>query len=208
VLGVDISAPLLKRAAERARDQGNVSFELADAATHRFDTDCFHHLISRFGVMFFDDPAPAFANMARALAKGGKVSFGAWGQIPNNPFFTLAAQAAKSVVGTPPKVDPDLPGPFAFRDPDRVLRILREAGLSQPTCEVAAVDLTPAGGIDDFADLTASIGPADSAATHFNATPEQRMQLKQALADAFAGFQTDKGLRIPAEINFFSAVKP
>lgn len=207
VFGVDISGPMLARAQERAVDQANLSFAHADAADHAFDEESFDHLVSRFGVMFFADPVAAFANMAKALRRGGKVTFAAWGQIPENPFFTLAAQAARQTIGAPPKSDPDLPGPFAFRNTERVLDILDRAGLANASCEAAKVDLTPAGSLHDFAELLASIGPADAAVTHFNATQDQRAQLRGALIDHYSVFQTDKGLRIPAEINFFTATK-
>lgn len=207
VLGVDISQPMLARAEARTKDRGNVSFMLADATDHRFDEGCFHHLMSRFGVMFFADPVAAFTNMAKALRPNGKVTFAAWGQIPENPFFTAAAQVAREVIGAPPKTDPDLPGPFAFRDPDRVIGILRQAGLTDPACDTASVDLTPSGSADQFATLLASIGPADAAATHFEASEADRARLREALAGRFAEFQTEKGLRVPSQINYFTATK-
>src|SRR2546427_13241586 len=64
VLGVDISAPMLERAAETARAAGapNVRFENADAPIHRLSTGAFDVVYSRFGVMFFADPLAAFAD--------------------------------------------------------------------------------------------------------------------------------------------------
>ena len=41
--------------------------ELGDAQVHRFDSAGFDVAISRFGTMFFADPAAAFANLAAAL---------------------------------------------------------------------------------------------------------------------------------------------
>ena len=207
VLGVDISESMLARARERGDTYETVTFALADATDYDFDPAKFDHLISRFGVMFFADPVAAFANMSKALKPGGKVTFASWGQIPENPFFTIAAKAARDTVGAPPKPDPDLPGPFAFRDPERVIGILRDCGLGQLACDTVTIDLTPLGNLDSLADLLSSIGPSDAAATHFDATPEQRVQLHEALKEGFAEFQTEKGLRIPAQINFYSAVK-
>ncbi|HMJ11651.1 MAG TPA: methyltransferase domain-containing protein, partial [Polyangiaceae bacterium] len=68
VLGVDISAPMLARARERAAAQGLrwVSFTEGDATTHPFGGDA-HLVFSRFGSMFFADPVAAFANLRRAL---------------------------------------------------------------------------------------------------------------------------------------------
>src|ERR1700761_2874344 len=62
VLGVDISKPLLALARQRAEGRANLRFLEADAATRGFAPE--HDLLlSRFGVMFFDDPPSAFANI-------------------------------------------------------------------------------------------------------------------------------------------------
>jgi ubiquinone/menaquinone biosynthesis C-methylase UbiE len=72
VLGVDISTPMLARASERARAEklANLRFENADAQTFAFTPNSVDLIFSRFGVMFFADPAAAFANLARATAGG------------------------------------------------------------------------------------------------------------------------------------------
>ncbi|MBO0866483.1 MAG: class I SAM-dependent methyltransferase [Mycobacterium sp.] len=68
-LGVDVSAPAIERARELAQREGlqDVTFECADAETYRFWQERFDVAISRFGTMFFADPAKAFANVGRAL---------------------------------------------------------------------------------------------------------------------------------------------
>src|SRR6266852_2919404 len=73
VLGVDISAPMLERAAETARAAvaANVRFENADAQTHRLSPGAFDVVYSRFGVMFFADPVAAFVKLRAALTLGG-----------------------------------------------------------------------------------------------------------------------------------------
>ncbi len=61
VVGVDISAPMLDQARTRAgaANVTNVRFEQADVQTHSFEPASFDIAISRFGVMFFDDPVAA-----------------------------------------------------------------------------------------------------------------------------------------------------
>ncbi|MCE8008222.1 methyltransferase domain-containing protein [Aestuariivita sp.] len=208
VLGADISSSLLALARSRAAGRSNIGFVEGDAAEHTFAQAHHDHLVSRFGVMFFADPAAAFANMARALKPGAKMTFAAWGQIPHNPFFTVPAQAARALLGPVPKSDPDGPGPFAFRDPDRVLSILRSAGLTDCAVDVVPVDLTPQGTPQNLARQTTAIGPAEAALSHHQASPDQRIALEEKLVEAFRPFQTPQGLRIPAEINYVSAVVP
>ena len=66
VVGVDVSERMLERARQLTggRTAENVRYELGDAEVHRFDVAGFDVAISRFGTMFFADPAAAFANIA------------------------------------------------------------------------------------------------------------------------------------------------
>ncbi|MBM1688149.1 class I SAM-dependent methyltransferase [Sulfitobacter geojensis] len=208
VLGADISATLLDVARARAKTFGNVGFLHADAQTHAFEPAGFDCLISRFGVMFFEDPTAAFANMAKALRPDGRMVFATWGAIPENPYFTLPAKVAKDVIGAVPKTDPDGPGPFAFRDPNRVASLLSAAGLADIEPQEVTLALTPSGDAASVAALMCEIGPAERALSHFEVAPAGRARLVHALTDALAPLQTPDGIRIPARINFFTARKP
>jgi len=205
VTGADISSRLLEVARKRIGEASNVTLIEADAASHPFEKARFDHLISRFGVMFFNEPVSAFQNMKHALRPGATLTFAAWGEIRNNPFFTLAAQAAKDVLGPMPKSDPDAPGPFAFRAPDRVNGILSDAGFSNIQIDVDDIFLTPAGSLSQFAEQLSDIGPADSALKHFEATAEQHAKVQARLAEVFTPFADGDSIRVPARINFVTA---
>jgi SAM-dependent methyltransferase len=129
-LGVDISAPLVAAAEARRRAEGlaSAAFIEADAQTHAFDAEGFDAVISRFGVMFFDDPPAAFANIRRAARRGGWLTFVAWRSPAENPFMIAAARAAAPFLPSLRPPDPDAPGQFAFAKADRVRRILDGAG--------------------------------------------------------------------------------
>jgi SAM-dependent methyltransferase len=132
VLGADISAPMLDVARRRAGEAGlaQASFVQADAQAHAFAGDA-DAVFSRFGVMFFADPAAAFANIRRGLKPGGRLAFVCWRPLPENPWMTVPfAAAAPLLPAAPPPPDPLAPGPFAFADPVRVRGILVEAGFA------------------------------------------------------------------------------
>ncbi|MGY0019673.1 class I SAM-dependent methyltransferase [Streptomyces sp. cg35] len=76
-VGVDISAPLIARARARTAEEGvrGASFERGDAQTHPFPPGGYDVALSRGGVMFFEDHVAAFANVARALRRGGRLAF-------------------------------------------------------------------------------------------------------------------------------------
>jgi SAM-dependent methyltransferase len=162
VLGVDVSEPMLARARERAAELSQVSFQNADAATFAFGGDA-ALLYSRFGVMFFDDPRAAFANLKKALASGGRLAFVCWRDLRENAWMSVPFAAVKEVVKpTQPPPPPDAPGPLAFADPARVRSILEGAGFGE--VELAQFDhAMPIGdgrGLDAAAADAASMGPA------------------------------------------------
>ena len=128
-LGVDVSAPLIALARARAVASGAPArFELADASTYTASPAA-DIVISRFGVMFFDDPAAAFANIRQSVRQGGRMAFVCWQGLAVNDWALAPLQAAMPFLKeAPPPADPTAPGPFAFQDKDRVARILSDAG--------------------------------------------------------------------------------
>ncbi|MBV8272308.1 MAG: class I SAM-dependent methyltransferase [Cupriavidus sp.] len=126
--GIDISAPMLAVARERAEREGlPITFACADAQTHVFEPASIDMIVSRFGVMFFDDPVRAFANLRHAMRDNGALFCIAWRSPAENPFMTTAERTAAPLLPLPPRL-PDAPGQFAFADQQRVQSILEAAG--------------------------------------------------------------------------------
>ena len=128
-LGVDISQPMIEAARAKAHSAGVAAeFVRADAQTHAFDRASFDMIISRFGVMFFDDTVEAFANLRRAATDDAELRLFVYRTPAENPFMLTAERAAAPLLPSMPARDPDAPGQFAFADPRRVERILAESG--------------------------------------------------------------------------------
>jgi len=129
VLGVDVSGPMLALAKSRADDQGlgNVQFEQRDAQTGDLQVDA-TLAMSRFGVMFFEDPIAAFANIRSQMAADGRLCFACWKSPRENEWVSLPMSVVRQHVqeDTPP--DPLAPGPFAFADDKRIKSILEQSG--------------------------------------------------------------------------------
>jgi ubiquinone/menaquinone biosynthesis C-methylase UbiE len=94
VLGVDVSAPMLARARQRATADLPLELVVGDATVHAFAPGWADLMISRFGVMFFAEPAKAFANMRRALRAGGRLVFACWREPARNTWMSLPLQEA------------------------------------------------------------------------------------------------------------------
>ncbi len=161
VLGVDISPDLVKAARERGASHRNLSFELADASEWSPPSGFRPQLlVSRHGVMFFEDPPAAFANLARLAADGAHMLFSCFRSPADNPFFTEVARLLPDPPAPPP---PGAPGPFAFADKDRIKQILTAGGWTGIMIESFDFAMITGAGedsIEDTVDYFASIGPA------------------------------------------------
>jgi SAM-dependent methyltransferase len=136
-IGVDISDPLIAAARARAEQEDTpASFIRADAQTHAFEPASFDVIMSRFGVMFFDHPVLAFANLRRAARDGAALRAIVWRSAAENPFMTTAERAAAPLLPNLPARQPGAPGQFSFADGHRVSSILEESGW-------AGIDIRP-----------------------------------------------------------------
>ena|ERR1044072_3641361 len=131
-IGIDISEPLLAAARARAEQESSpASFIRANAQDYTFEPATFDLIISRFGVMFFDDAVQAFANLRRAARDSAELRFVAWRRAAENPFMTTAERAAAPLLPNLPARQPDAPGQFAFADQHRVYAILEASGWAE-----------------------------------------------------------------------------
>lgn len=166
VLGVDLSAPMLAEALARAARApvARPEFLQADAQVHAFEPGAFDLVFSRFGVMFFDDPVAAFANLRAALAPDGRLGFLCWQTIAANPWMLVPAQAVAQHVELAPPA-PGAPGPFAFADAERVRGILETAGFARVRCDSFEGRLAMGRGmsLDGVVGFLAQMGPAGAA---------------------------------------------
>jgi SAM-dependent methyltransferase len=161
--GIDISAPMLALARERAAQRKLAAeFVLADATTHRFERS-FDALFSRFGVMFFADPVAAFTNLRRALVPGARVAFVCWQEPRVNAWMALPMAAARPHLPEQPPVDPRAPGPFAFADRAYVNDILSRAGFSGIDMQPLETSLTLGNSLDEAVTFTVKMGPVSRA---------------------------------------------
>ena len=209
VHGFDISPALIEVARRRIGPaQQAIAFETADMATAAPPKEPYDRLVSRFGIMFFDDASAAFANLARWLAPGGRFAFAAWGPTADNPWMTSVRDAAAEVVEIPTP-DPEAPGAFRYAEADKLLALLARAGFG----ELEARDwrgVLPLGGglapaeaatfalatFASFGELLAKAG--DEALTH----------ARQSLTARFARHQQEGVVRMDARVHIFTGARP
>lgn len=199
VVGVDVSQPMLAVAEQRARLLGlaNVRCVLADASNYAFAQGAFNLEFSRFGVMFFDDPAGAFGNLRRALRADGRLVFVCWRELAANPWFHVPLEAVRPCVPAQPAPDPEAPGPLAFADPDRVRGILERAGFDD--VQFARFDAgLPVGDRMSAGELLSQIGP--TARLLSGANESARADAKRALDRALHMHEIDGEVVLGASV--------
>lgn len=124
-VGLDVSGPMLEVARRRAAQAGavNAGFVQGDAQACPLRPESCDVMISSFGVMFFEDPAAAFANIAAALRPRGRLAFMCWQGDMLNELFAIPLRAFGNVMQLPGPVGGDL-----FGDPRQVTELLSGSG--------------------------------------------------------------------------------
>jgi SAM-dependent methyltransferase len=196
-VGADISETMVAGARRRFAD---LDFVVADAQIDPLPGP-FDQVVSRFGVMFFDDPVAAFANIGRAGFDGTTLTFVCWRGLAENPAIAAGARKLlEALPEPPPPMDPLAAGPMAFADPARVRGILIDAGWSaieiDPLDTVARYDLDGDDGIDGRMTLMLD---ADTGRRFLAAVPEADRGAGLAAARAdIASYLVDGHVELPA----------
>jgi SAM-dependent methyltransferase len=198
VVGIDISTPMLEVALRRTALLSAPRPELrqVDAQMGDLGRPVYDAAFSRFGVMFFDDPVAAFANIAASLKPSGRLIFVCWRALEGNPWIHAPLKAVQQLLPSSAPLDPTAPGPFAFADSGRLRSILIEAGFS--TVKIRPFDTSIGGaGIDDTVRLTCRLGPVAAA---LRERPDMYEAAANAVTRVIAPYCTPTGVLMPAAV--------
>jgi SAM-dependent methyltransferase len=195
VFGVDLSAPMLDLARKRTAEAGLTQAALvqADMSTYAFAPHDFDLAFSRFGVMFFDNPVAAFANLHGALKPTGRLVFACFRSMAENPWVLEPLKAVQHLLPPSSPPGPEEPGQFAFADPDRVRRILAAAGFH----DIAFTRYDPVmqlGGAAQAAEFSCQIGPIARAL--IGAPETLRNAVREALTAAYRQYDGPDGINL------------
>jgi SAM-dependent methyltransferase len=193
VTGLDISGPMLAEARRRARIQGagNVVLEKGDAQVCQLPAAHFDAAVSRFGVMFFDDPAAAFANIGHAVKPGGRLVFCCWQELLRNDWIMIPAGAALQHVPVPDLGDPGDPGAFSMADQERLRRILSDASWTEIVVEEVIRPMRMGDSVDDTMEYLRDSEIADTLMKNVDRITAVRAWA--AVADALEAHTTPEG---------------
>jgi SAM-dependent methyltransferase len=200
VLGIDIAAASVARANERLAAAGvrHAEAVVADASQYRFADASADLVFSRLGVMFFDDPVAAFANIHQALKPGGRSALAVFRGPGENPWPNAPLAAVADLLPPLPPPEPGMPGMFAWSDPDRVRQILEAAGFTGVTLTPVdtVLQLADAGGTAEAAEFATIFGPLARLMPGWPAAG--RAEVRRRLEAFFARYATPQGVGMPA----------
>ncbi len=207
VLGIDLSNAMIAEARRVSRGLRQVEFRSADAARDDFSEARFDRLFSRFGVMFFGDPASAFAHLCGALKPDGRLTFVCWRPLPENPWMLTPLSAVCKHVPRPARPGPEDPGPFSFGDPARVTRILTQAGFAAPefTKFDFDMDLALGRGLEAAVETASNVGAASAALT--DQPPDLRAAAVAELRKELAPLERDGRVVLGAAVWIVDAAR-
>jgi SAM-dependent methyltransferase len=197
VTGVDISQSLLALGRDRARAGGlKVDFIEADAGAAAIPGAPFEVAVSRFGVMFFEDPPSAFARVRENLRSDGRLVFVCWRTFAENAWASTPAGALSPLLAAPlPAPDESLPGPFAFADAHKIRATLEAAGWREIAIEPWDGVFSLGADAEDAAAYALRIGPCARAIAEHGLDPAAA---KQLIVKRLAAAQTAEGVMLAA----------
>jgi len=209
VTGIDISEPMLAVARQRVAEQGltNVTLILGDAQVHPLPPASFDLVTSRFGVMFFADPAAAFRNLCRALRPGGRLVMAVWASIEENVHRKVPYEIALRHLGPPAPSPAHAPGPEVFSDREYFRGILAAAGFA----DIAIIPKpfhVIGGSAASMAEHVALFGAVQRLMDEKGASAATREAIIKETEAALAAYATPDGVRLPAAFLLATARRP
>ena len=209
ITGVDISEPMLDQARKLAAEKNltNADFQVMDIQTELKKENIYSAAYSRFGVMFFEAPVPAFKNIYRSLQQGAKFSFVCWQSPQLNPWQALSIQVIKKFVDLPSPL-PRSPGPFAFAEKDYLESIMVDSGFKDIAIESHEQQITMFVGksLQEASNDYLSINPVVTAMLE-ESSPEVKDDISSALQELFKEYSDGNGLHFPSATWLVTASK-
>jgi SAM-dependent methyltransferase len=185
-----------------------IAFEIADVAKATAPQESYDRLVSRFGIMFFDDSLAAFANLFRWLRPGGRFAFAAWGSPAENPWMTCVREVVTEIIDLP-LPDPEAPGLFRYAEADKLLNLLDLAGYADLDVVDWRGSLRIGGGLPAAAAANFALASFSSFGELLaEAGSDMLNHAGQSLAARLSRHQQDGAVLMDACVHVFTGTRP
>ncbi len=195
VVGIDYAASAVATARARVpADLTNLSYVVADAATHRPATAPVDVIISRFGLMFFQEPSAALANLASWLRPAGRLAALVWQPEALNPWML---ETNRALTGDPAGTSDAASSPFSLGDRGLLSGLLARAGFTDVSITSVHEHVHLGATLPDASDFVLSW--LSSQATLVKLAPPDADQVRRNLTDVLARHaQSDGRISLPS----------
>jgi SAM-dependent methyltransferase len=208
VTGLDIADTLLEQARAEPSEGAPIEYLAGDAQVLTLPVEHYDVVISRFGVMFFEDPVVAFANLCSAARPGGRLCVAVWqardrSSVMQRPIDVGAAAAVAAGAELAPLSADG--GPFSFGDPAFVQETLTAAGWSEVGFAPHLLPMYAAGPgtVEEVADVGLTLGPLREALG--DAGPEVIEHVREAIIADFGPLHDGVGVPLEGAIAIVTA---
>ncbi len=211
VTGLDVAENLIELARVVPATGVPIAWRVGDAQRDVLAPGHHDAVISRFGVMFFDDPVEAFANLAGTTREGGRLAMAVWrprdeSEIMQRPLeiaVEAAAQAGYEVEITSPTS-----GAFSFGDVDHVQVVLEKAGWDDVSFHLRRTDmyLCGPGTVEEIATAATKFGPLYWVLTE--APPAAAAEIRDAVTAEIRARHDGTGVKMEGAVTIVTARRP
>ena len=153
-------------------------------------------VLSRFGVMFFDEPLAVFTNLQRVTAPGGRLRLAVWSRRDVSPYFELPysiAMALRRRWGMEIEALAADGGPFSLGDAAVARELLSRAGWVDVSSVPYPMRLAIFGGLPpaEAAQESLELGPARVVTEDLD--DDRRGQIRDAIAEVYLDHLDEEG---------------
>ncbi len=207
VTGADISETLLDFAKSKFLDSNNLDFKICDVQNYKFESNSFDKVISRFGVMFFENPVEAFNNIKLSMKTNGSLNFVCWSNMKENDFFYEGLEMiAKYAKQNLPPITKD-PGPFAFSEKEYIEKILKNTGFREIKIDNVHTKISTKDSVEKDLEMMLSMGSRARILLEANLTDEKMLIIRNEIKELCKKRQNNSEITYKACLNYVSAIK-
>ena len=207
VVGADISKILLDLAETKYANTKNLEFKYCDVQNYEFKENSFSKVISRFGVMFFENPIEAFKNIYNSIQEGGSLNFVCWTNVMENEFFT---DPTNIIIKHINKEFPEItraPGPLAFSEEDYVKEILMSSKFKNVKIEKVYSSISTNDSAEKDGALLLKLGLGGRLLADANLSKKELSIIRDEMVEISQKRQKDGKITYKACLNYVSATK-
>lgn len=124
VTGIDINEGMLAVARQKAP---GIAWKASPAEALPFEAGSFDRVLSQFGLMFFENPTQAIAEMKRVLRPGGVISIAVWDTLEATPGYVTMAEVLEALFGS--AAAQAIRMPYTLGDKQKLADLFAAAGI-------------------------------------------------------------------------------